>query len=56
MTQQSNRLPLALLSVYAVCWTALAVAPRYREYDGAWDTRRTARFGLFGRLLPNEPW
>lgn len=28
----------------------IGVAPRYREYDGAWDTRRTARFGLFGRL------
>lgn len=31
MQHQSNRLPLALLSVYALWWAALAVAPRYRE-------------------------
>ncbi|RME21690.1 MAG: glycogen synthase [Deltaproteobacteria bacterium] len=26
----------------------IGVAPRYAPYDIAWDTRRTARFGLFG--------
>ncbi len=26
----------------------IGVAPRYQPYDIAWDTQRTARFGLFG--------
>ena len=29
----------------------IGVAPRYKEYDHAWDTQRTARFGLFGQML-----
>jgi len=28
----------------------IAVTPRYRDYADAWDTRRTARFGLFGQV------
>ncbi len=44
----AGALPVALA---AQGHRVVAVAPRYKPYTEAWDTERTARFGLFGQVF-----